>query len=279
MTTAPRTTPPPPARRATPPPVTATAAPVGHFAVKSGKVSGPQRIVIYGPAGVGKSSLAALAPHSVFLDVEMGTRALDVARIEGIESFADVRACLQSSAVDGHDTVVIDTATRVEEMAVAHTLSTVPTERGEFVSSVEGYGFGKGFQYVYDTYLLFLQDLDRQVRAGRNVVLLVHDCTNDVPNPVGENFIRFEPRLQAPKSGKASIRHRVIEWADHVLFLGYDVAATKAGKGIGGGTRTIYPAERPDHIAKSRTLPDNPLPFTAADDRTVWGLIFDGGAK
>lgn len=274
--------PPPPARRlAPPPPSTAAAVPSsgnGTFAVSSGKIAhGPQRIVIYGTGGIGKSTLAALAPNPVFLDVEMGTRNLDVKRIT-VETFADMRACLQSAALDGFASIVLDTATRIEELAVAHTLASVPTERGEYVTSIESYGFGKGLQHVYDTYLLLLQDLDRHVRTGRNVILLCHDCINDVPNPVGENYIRFEPRLQSPKSGKASVRHRVVEWADHVLFIGYDVAATKTGKGIGGGTRTIWTAERPDHIAKSRNLPDSPMPYTNPEDGAVWATIF-GGAQ
>lgn len=273
-----------PARRTAPPPPPKNASPgaaptTGHFAVKSGRITdGPQRIVLYGPAGVGKSTLASLAPNPVFLDLEVGTRALDVPRIEGIETFADLRACIQGGVVDGYGTIVTDTATKVEEMAVAHTLATIPTDRGEFVTSVEGYGFGKGLQHVYDTFLLFLQDLDRQVRAGRSVILIVHDCTSDVPNPAGENYIRYEPRLQSPKSGKASIRHRAIEWADHVLFLGYDVNVTKQGKGHGAGTRTIWTAERPTHIAKSRTLPDTPIAYNSADDGTIWSAIF-GGSK
>ena len=279
--TDPRPAPPPLARRV-PPPAPAAARngePAPTFAVTKGRsTGGPQRILIYGTGGIGKSSLATTAPNPIFLDLEMGTRNLAVDRIH-LSLFADLRACLQSTALDNYASVVLDSITTVEEMAVAHTLATVLTERGELVSSVEGYGFGKGYQHVYETVLLLMQDLDRHVRAGRNVILLAHDCVNDVPNPAGENFIRFEPRLQSPKSGKSSIRHRIIEWADHVLFVGYDVAATKAGKGIGGGTRTIYPAERPAHIAKSRSLPDEPIIYASPDDGAVWPLIFGGVSK
>src|SRR5262245_49251093 len=227
-----QTAPPPPARRAAPPPrePQPAGASTNRFAVVAGRVAGAQRTLLYGPGGIGKSSLSARAPGVIFLDVENGTRELDVPRVEGIETFADLRACLQSSALDGFKTIVLDSVTKAEELAIAHTLATVPHEKGHLVKSLEAYGFGKGYQHVYDTFLLLLQDLDRQVRAGRNVILIAHDCTADVPNPVGEDFIRFEPHLQAPKSGKASIRNRVIQWADHVLFLGYDVVS-EDGKG------------------------------------------------
>ena len=284
MTTAPRPLPPRPAPAQTAPPPkqalppAAGAHPARTFAVTSGTVARPQRVMIYGPAGIGKTSLSALAPSPVFLDLEQGTSAMDVPRIDGLESYADVRACLQSSVFDGFSTLVVDSGTKLEELIPNHVMATVPTERGQVPARLQDYGFGKEMTYIYDAYLLVLQDLDRHIRAGRNVVIICHDCTNDVPNPAGENFIRFEPRLQAPKSGKASIRSRCIEWTDHVLFLGYDVNATKDGKGI-GGTRTIYPAERPDHIAKSRTLPDSQIPFTNDTDGAVWDLLLKGGTK
>jgi energy-coupling factor transporter ATP-binding protein EcfA2 len=275
MPTAPAKLPPPPkANGRTQQP----AAPVDRsFPITSGRLDKPQRIVLYGPGGIGKSTLAALAPGVVMLDVESGTYELDVNRVDGIDSFAELRACLQSDALNGAETVVIDSATRTEELAIAHTLASRPHEKGHHVDNIEGYGFGKGYQHVYDTFLLLLQDLDAQVRAGRNVVLVAHDCVDNVPNPTGDDWIRYEPHLQSPRSGKASIRNRVIQWANHVLFVGYDVVA-KDGKGRGGGTRTIYPAELPTHRAKSRTLPPDPIPFEHAADDTVWQLIF-GGAQ
>ncbi|HOX27491.1 MAG TPA: ATP-binding protein [Candidatus Krumholzibacteria bacterium] len=242
-----------------------------QFSVLSGKLDTPQRVVIYGPGGIGKSTLAALAPKPVFLDIEGGTNELDVLRVPDINTFSDLRGVLQSNVLDGFQTVVLDTATKAEELATAHTLANTPHEKGHYVKSVEGYGFGKGMQHVFDTFMLLLSDLDRQVRLGRNVVLVAHDCVTDVPNPVGDDWIRYEPHLQAPKSGKASIRNRVIQWADHVLFVGYDVAA-KDGKGIGGGTRTIYTFELPSHIAKSRKIRES-LPFTTPDDSRIWDLI------
>ena len=234
-----------------------------EFPVTSGKLDAPQKILLYGPGGIGKSTLASLASGAIILDIESGTRDLDVDRIENIDSFAALRTCLQGNALDGRRTVVIDSATKAEELAVAHTLKTVKHEKGMTVGSVEGYGFGKGYQHVYDTFLLLLSDLDRQTRAGRNVILIAHDCIDSVPNPTGDDWIRYEPHLQRPKSGK-----------DHVLFLGYDVVS-EDGKGKGAGTRTIWPIEQPSHIAKSRRIAD-PVQFQDGNDDTVWRRIFGG---
>src|SRR3990167_8232265 len=90
----------------------ATAPNHNRFAVTSGKVDAPQAIVIYGPGGVGKTSLAALAPNPVLIDIEKGTLHLDLKRIDGIETFADLRACLQSDVLDPYKTVVVDSGTK-----------------------------------------------------------------------------------------------------------------------------------------------------------------------
>lgn len=260
------------------PPRTASGKPeIGQpkdFHIEGGRVGGAQRILIYGPGGIGKSSLAALAPKPVFLDIEEGTRFMDVPHVTGLATLADVRSVLYSSLLEGYETVVIDSATKAEEWATAWAIANVKHEKGHYVSNIEAYGFGKGYSHVYDAFLLLLADLDLQIRAGRNVILIAHDCVADVPNPVGDDWIRYEPHLQSPKSGKSSIRNRVIQWADYVLFLGYDVV-TEDGKGKGGGTRTIFTGERPDHIAKSRTVIET-VPFTSATDGAIWKQIMEG---
>lgn len=268
MITAPAST-----KRLVPPPPPSKAAAPSRAAAPSVVTFGKlqprmcRKIGIYGPGGIGKTTLAATAPGPVaFIDLDDSLavmedlHGLDVRPVTGIESWQALRAALNAPGWDGIKTIVIDPATRAEELCVAETLATVPHEKGHRVSRLEDYGYGKGYQHVYDVFLLLLADLDQHVRAGRNVVLVCHDCTSNVPNPAGEDWIRYEPRLQSPNSGKASIRLRLREWLDDLLFLGYDVAVDKEGKGQGSGTRTIWPVELPHCMAKSRKLAD-PLPL------------------
>jgi len=285
MTSAPsKPAPLPPSRPAPPPPRserserTAPRVAFGQIPSNTG-----HRIVLYGPGGIGKTTLAATAPGPVaFFDLDdslprlrsaFGDSGLelDVRPVDGVRTWQDIRDALHAPGWDGIKTIVLDSATRAEELAVAHTLATVPHEKREIViRRIEDYGFGKGYQHTYETFLTLLGDLDQHTRAGRNVVLICHDCTNSVPNPHGDDWLRYEPRLQCPSSGKAAIRLRVREWADHVLFLGYDVDV-RDGKGTGSGTRTIYPSELPHCMAKSRTFPD-PLPL-AKFDTALWGQL------
>jgi len=222
-----------------------------------------QRIVLYGTGGIGKTTLACLAPGPVaFIDADESLAILktqlqdnDIPLPLPVQAtdWKSLRDALHSDGWDKVQTIVCDTATMIEQWATMHTLLTVPHEKGYKVQRIEDYGFGKGYQHIYDTFLALLADLDRHVRAGRNVILVAHECTSTVPNPRGEDYLRYEPRLQNPSSGKASIRHRLKEWADHVLFLGYDLVVDDKGVAQGQGSRTLYCAELPFCMAKSRT--------------------------
>ncbi len=231
------------------------------FSISHGRVSRGQRIGIYGPGGVGKTSLAALLGKGsikpVFIDLDEGSHELDVARVSGIETWAYLTDALaQTSLWSDYGAIVIDSITRAEGMALAHTIETVPHEKaGNTIRRIEDYGYGKGYQHAFEVFKDLFDFLDIHADAGRHIILIAHECATNVPNPAGEDFLQYQPRLQSMSSGKASTRHHVKEWLDHLFFIGYDVVS-KDGKGAGSGTRTIYPQERPTHWAKSRKLRD-----------------------
>ena len=45
-----------------------------------GKIKSAQKIVVYGPEGIGKSTFASKFPDPLFIDTEGSTKHLDVAR-------------------------------------------------------------------------------------------------------------------------------------------------------------------------------------------------------
>lgn len=242
--------------------------------------------MIYGPGGIGKTELCAnlkqIGVRPLFLDIGDGTRFLDVDRIgpaEGLQTWDDLRGALHDDSLwKGFGAVVLDDLTRAEELAVKWVCANIPHDKqGRTVTGIESYGYGKGLVHAYETFLLLLGDLDAHIRAGRQVICIAHECTSKVPNPAGDNWIRFEPRLQSPESGKNSIRHRVKEWADHLLFVGYDVHVTDDGKGQGAGTRTIYPTELPTHLAKSRDLA-SPIVYQRGSAE-LWKQLFQQESK
>lgn len=247
------------------------------FSISKGVTSSPKRIVLFGTGGVGKSEAAAnleqVGIKPLFFDIESGTSHLDVSRVRGVSDWMSLRSALHDeSLIAPFDAVVVDSGTKAEEWCGSWVVDNVPHDKpGRTISRIEDYGYGKGLSHIYETFLLLLQDLDAIVRRGKHVVVIAHDCVSKVPNPNGESFIRYEPRLQNPESGKNSIRLRIKEWCDHLLFIGYDVYS-EDGKGVGSGTRTFYGSERPAWMAKSRPAFDSLVYQRGSAD--IWKLIF-----
>ena len=249
-----------------------TAAPAGTPALTFLKPApAGHRVILYGTGGAGKTTLACSLPgRTAFIDLDESLGKLPAirAKIDAGEVCAvDVRdpstgeptwerlcAALRAPGWDGVRNIVIDSFTAAEELAKAHVLKTVPVGKGVMARSIEDYGYGKGYVHLFDAVTGLLPDLERHVRAGRNIVLICHECVVTSPNPAGDDFMRYEPRLQSPSGGKASIRYRFKEWADHVLFLRLDCEVTEDGKAKGGYFRTVYPADLQWCMAKSRTL-------------------------
>lgn len=258
------------------PPPPAPPAPTGSskWKVSATKPKSGQRIVIYGGGGKGKTSLAASLPSPMFLFLGSERPSTDVTNIPGVASWEDLRAVLREPSVwTGVESIVIDSATVAESMAIDFTLRTVKTEKGVAVSSIEGYGYGKGYRHVNETFRQILADLDRHAEQGRNVVLVVHETVDNTPNPSGEDYKSTQPNLM--QKGEAKIRDLVRDWCDHLFYIGYDIAVDD-GKAKSSGSRCIYTQERATHWAKCRADPAKPVPycvpFPLGSDE-IWKLI------
>lgn len=258
---------------------TASQTPQRSFGISEGTLDHAQKIVVYGPGGVGKTELASLLVDAdvtpVFVDLEDGSRFLNVSRIDPTpETFEETLDAVRAVEDSGYDALVLDSLTKAEELCIEYTLRTVkgrnkPDDPGRQVLSIEGYGWGKGYTHVYEQFLKLLQALDALARKGKHIITTCHDCTANVPNPGGDDWIRYEPRLQ--NNNKGMIRQRVKEWCDHLFYIGFD-AFVADGKAQGSGTRTIYPTERPTHWAKSRKLSET-IAYPKGD-ATLWHQLF-----
>lgn len=239
------------------------------FGKSTGIVQRCHKIVLYGTGGIGKSELASRFPGIVFADIERSAEHMNVSRVNGIEDWADLRAWAQSPEAAQEKAICIDSATKAEEWCAQHIIKTVPHEKGHKVDRIEDFGYGKGYSHTYEEWRRFLGDLENLSRKGVNVVMICHEQVAKVPNPTGEDFQRYQPRLQTGEKSNSLAATK--EWADHVLFISYDVAV-KDGKGRGTGTRAIYTTETPTQMAKSRTLPPEPIAFEKGST-ALWDLM------
>lgn len=258
-------------------------APVANFTVESyANVKRGEKIIDYGDTGIGKTSLALLAPKPVFLDLDEGAFELHhpvtgkkVDYIPGLRNFADVRAALQQiSLYDKYETIVIDNVTILQDWAEPHVLATIKTEKGATVTNLVGYGYNKGYKHLYDVMRGPLADCDELVRRGKNVILIAQAALRNVPNPSGEDFLRAGLRLHADKSW--NIESLYCEWASHILRIDYHDAFVSKKKISGATTRAIFTQPELHFRAKSRTIQEPVVSFESREDDSIWQFIFEG---
>lgn len=222
-----------------------------------GKIPGAQKIVIYGPEGIGKTTLASKFPEAVFIDTEGSTKKLDVARFEPPSSWTMLLS--QVDYVIGHPgefrTLVVDTADWAQKLCIKHICDK------HSIDGIEGLGYGKGYTYVSEEFGKLLNRLDDVIERNINVVLTAHAqiVKFEQPDEMGA-YDRWSMKLI--NSPKTSISAMVKEWADMVLFCNfktYSVAVDDKGKKhkAQGGKRVMYTSHHPCWDAKNRdSLPD-----------------------
>ncbi len=254
-----------------------------NFSVQPWNCDGDgKRILIYAESGMGKTTLASLAPSPVFIGIDDGGKLMTddegkriiLRHVPGIEDFADVRGALQADAYANDETVVLDQATYLQEWAGDHVLATITNDKGAVMDNLVRYGYNKGYTHVYDTMKLILQDADGLIRRGKNVIIIAQAAPHNIANPGGEDFLREGPRLQSIKN--ANVEALYCEWADHILRISYQFLAIDKKKATGTNTRAIFVHPEPHFRAKSRTLgPDKAIvSFEDPTDDSIWQFLF-----
>lgn len=248
------------------------------YQITSGKIAKPVKAVIYGPEGIGKSTLASKMPEAVFIDIEGGTNQLDAVRLATptswemlLDEIADVR---DHGAEFGCQTLVIDTVDAAERLCTKAVIASDQSKR-----SIEDWGYGKGYVLVKERFAPMLQLLDEVVDAGINVVLLGHAILSKVERPEETNsYDKWSMKLIDTK--RVSNAALVKEWADMVLFLDYQVYVTVSDKTdkvkATGGKRIIKCSHGVTWDAKNRFgLPDE-MPLDDASATQI-ALLFARG--
>lgn len=219
------------------------------------------RVVIYGVAGIGKTTLAAEFPNPVFIDVEDGSNQLPVARMPRptswdmlLDEVREVRAGNVPCS-----SLVIDTADAAEELCINAMCAEHDWE------GLESPGYGKGYTYLAERYGKMLDLLGEVVDKGINVVLVSHSMARKFERPDEEGaYDRYELKLSRKTAPMTK------EWSDMLLFLDYktyvEVESDKKGKitkaKAKGGKRIIRTTHHPCWDAKNRFGLADELPLS-----------------
>lgn len=249
-----------------------------------GSISG-EKIILYGESGMGKTTLASMAPNPVFIGLDDGGRKLRhpktgklLRHIPGITTFADARAALDACIELDCETVVIDTITELELLAESHAFKTVPGPKGVTCKNIEDYGYGKGYKHRYDVMRLPLLNCDKLIEAGKNVIAIAQLGCNKRTNDLGEEYLKEGPQLYHNDKG-TSVLNLWCRWADHIFRVTAQNVIVPNGKkkAVGDITRVINTQGGLSYESKSRTLDEPLISFATKDDDSLWQLLFQKG--
>lgn len=237
--------------------------------ITGGIIARPQKVVIYGAEGIGKTTLAAAFPNPLFIDTEGGTSHLDVRRIAKPQSWDEFIAILNEVAVTPGlcGTIIIDTADWAEQLAVSHLLTKYKK------AGIEEFGYGKGYVYLSEEFSRMLFALDRCIASGIHVVVTAHAKMRkfEQPDEAG-SYDRWEMKLS--KNSAPLLK----EWADLLLFCNYQtyvVTTENKTQKAQGGKRVMYTSHHPCWDAKNRAN----LPDVLDLDYSHIAHLFTGGAE
>ena len=217
-----------------------------------------QKILLYGPEGIGKSTFASQFPDPLFIDTEGSTNTMDVKRVPKPSSWTMMLQQINEikNTPGICKTLVIDTIDWAEQLCVNHVCAV------HKVDGIEGFNYGKGYVYVKEEFGRLLNLLIDVTDIGINVVLTAHSTIRkfELPDECG-SFDRYELKL-GNKTG-SQVSSLVKEWADMMLFANYKqyVVEVNKKKKVQGGTRVMYTQHHACWDAKNRHGLAEELPF------------------
>jgi len=214
--------------------------------IVKGKQVTPLKVIIYGPEGVGKSTLAAAFPCPLFVDVESGTGQLDINRTQKPNSWSMLKGIVEELTKDSQEfkTLVIDSADWADKLAIDDVCAKANK------SSIEDFGYGKGWQHLADEWKRFLDMIETlQSKQGMNVVFVAHSWLRkfELPDEAG-SYDRYELKMEKKSAGILK------EWACAILFCNYRTVVVEVDgkKKAQGGKRVVYANFHPCWDAKNR---------------------------
>jgi len=247
----------------------------------------PLRVVHYGRAGFGKTSIAAFSDKPFFLlsPGETGLRTLiragllpnDIPNLE-VPDWENWMAIIEDLRMKPHGahTLVMDTLNGAEGLANDYTKRhdyNGPNGDKEFQAYMAGYRTVA--MSVWKEMLTALDALRRERKMM--ILMLAHTGTAKVANPSGGDFTKWAPAFTGHWAWDLTYG-----WADVVLFGEFDMTVTKAkptdpkGKAVSAGKRIIHTGWSPDYDAKGGRvgLPiEIECPETA---KATWEVIVAG---
>lgn len=202
----------------------------------TGDPNAPYMCLVYGEAGVGKSTHCSRAEGVYFIPTERGISQINVARYRHpVDTLPTLVAILDKLLVARHPykAVCLDSATAAERLVASHidarlTKTPVKLKDGSMAHSIAEMNaeYGRGYTLIVGEWLEILKRLEAlRDKRGMNVFVTANCKTETVRNIEGPDYQKYTMDMSGPKSIKL-----LVNAADYVLFMRQDVSIDAKNK-------------------------------------------------
>lgn len=223
----------------------------------------PPRIIIYGDAGLGKTTFGVSAPSPVVIQTEDGLGQLDATAFPLSQSFDEVMEAITSLYTEPHEfkTLVIDSLDWLEPLIWQRVCLDNKLE------SIERLPYGKGYvEAVYHWRSFFDGITALRDAKDMTVIMTAHNEIKRVEDPTLPAYDRHDLKLHKRAAAVAE------EFADMILFASMQTNIVTEDAGFNQkrtrttttGQRVMHTVGQPAFLAKSRFALPPVLPLSWA---------------
>jgi AAA domain len=208
--------------------------------VTTGATRGGLRVAIVGSEKIGKTTLAAGAPASLLVPLEVGYAGIVTAKtqmLQTLEEFLQLLTEVTALARAGKfpfKSLVIDSATALERHIHDYVIRLDPlyspgSKKSISMETAHG-GYGKAYNLANQQFIGVLQQLDQlAVYGGINIIFTCHTFASKVSDPTAGEYDSYDILLHSPKNQKTYGKREILtQWADVVAFYYEPVFLVKA---------------------------------------------------
>lgn len=219
--------------------------------IQKGVMITPNKDLIYGVEGVGKTEFANTYPSPFFLDFEGSTTRINCDRIM-IDSYANFKSTmieLMKAEYSNYQSIVVDTVDWLEMLCIKEILR---QDGEQSITDAKKYGFGMGDKRIAE----FIRNevislFELAMSYQKNIVLVGHAEIKGVDDPIVGRYDTF--KLKTSKVTGNLLK----EWVNNMYFLNFEThieykKGLEKNKAKGGRVRYLHTIRTPQYEAKNR---------------------------
>jgi|GEM_PF-6950365 len=210
----------------------------------TGKKPQPYKVLLYGVPGIGKTTLATLAPKPVIGDCERGSNRINCARYE-VNNFDELMQSVQAAINEPEcHTFCPDSVTAINKMIELKVCEIFGCSSIGEKKDI----FGADYMKVRSLWTDFLFGLDQLTLSGKNVILIGHQEVRRMKDPIHDEYDKMVINVDK------KVLEPLVAAMDGVFYYCYEkLKDDKKGKLNATGRRMLITKSLGDHFeAKSR---------------------------